>query len=140
MPEVVKSFFEITESVGTVAFVIIMVLVIRASLPIVVRPDGSAVWYLSASFVVLCASTGLRALYWAYAPDVVRDFLGKGFVNTVFLAGLSTGGLLILKVFLTIIPERYRDNYSLFTAPWYPDTSEWRIRLLLNLLRNRINK
>ena len=135
MHELIKDVALMADTLVTAVLVLMHLLILRGFLPLFLRPDGTAVWHLAASYVWLSSAIGARAIYWAYAPDVVRTFLGKGIVNVLFGAALIYGAYLVLKLLWLIIPDIDRGKYSILTAPWYPASSEWRISVLLNLLR-----
>lgn len=91
---------------------------------------------LAASYVWISSAVAARAIYWAYAPEALRTYLGKGLVNCTFTLALIYGGYLVLKLLWLLIPDIDRSKYSILTAPLYPASSEWRLAVLLNLLRN----
>lgn len=136
MPDVVRDIALFADAGLTAVLALLHILILRGFLPIFARPDGTAVWHLAASYVWISSAVAARALYWAYAPEELRAFLGKGVVNCAFTFGLIYGGFLVLKLLWLIIPDIDRPKYSILTAPLYPASSEWRLAVLLNLLRN----
>ncbi|MEE2860874.1 MAG: hypothetical protein VYB46_08690 [Pseudomonadota bacterium] len=136
MPELVQQAALIADAMLTAVLVVLHTMILRGFLPIFARPDGTAVWHLAASYVWISSSVAARAIYWAYAPETLRAFLGKGLVNCAFGAALIYGAYLVLRLLWLIIPDIDRDKYSILTAPLYPASTEWRLSLILNLLRN----
>lgn len=136
MPDLVRDIALFADAGLTAVLTLLHILIMRGFLPIFGRPDGTAVWHLAASYVWISSTVAARAIYWAYAPEELRSFLGKGLVNCTFTLALIYGGFLVLKLLWLIIPDIDRSKYSILTAPLYPAASEWRLGVLLNLLRN----
>lgn len=137
MPELVQDLAQIVDAALTAVLVVMHMMILRGFLPVFARPDGSAVWHLAASYVWISSAIAARALYWAYSPEFVRDFLGKGLVNCAFGGALIYGAYLVLKLLWLIIPETDRHHYSILTAPLYPSGTEWRLSIILNMMRRR---
>lgn len=137
MIDFLQSVAFLTEYGISAVLVGVWVLVIRGFLPIFLRPDGTAVWHLAASFVVMSSAVGARMAYWSFVPIIIRQEVGKGIPNTLFGIGLLYGMFLVLRLLWLIIPEHDRTRYSLLTAPWYPHSAEWRLDIVMNLLRRR---
>lgn len=137
MFEFVQSVAFLTEYGLSAVLVGIWVLILRGFLPIFVRPDGTAVWHLAASFVVLSSAVGMRMAYWSFVAQPIRQEIGKGIPNTLFGLMLVYGMYLVLRLLWLIIPDHDRGRYSLLTAPWYPHGAEWRLDIVMSLLRRR---
>ncbi|MGR3247974.1 MAG: hypothetical protein ACU0DJ_01035 [Paracoccus sp. (in: a-proteobacteria)] len=120
--------------------VVLHAMILRDFLPIFARSDGTAVWHLAASYVWISSTVAARAIYEAYAPEAVRAFLGRGLVDFFFGTALIYGAYLVMRLLWPIIPDIDRDEYSILTAPLYPASSEWRLSLILKLLRNHREK
>lgn len=106
-------------------------LVIRGFLPVMLRPDGSAVYHLSIGVILVLISAACRAIYWDFLP-VALDWIQPGLwylwhgavgrpIPNILLGLIFASGvrhLLILQWLL--IPEHERGRYSILTAPFYP--------------------
>ncbi len=130
----------LAEYAETALIVVMTCLVLKAFISISRRPDGSAVWYLATSFIVLSYSVMGRMAYWTYMPLEFRVMIGRSIPNAIFGALMIWGLYKVLKFLLLIIPDIERDAYSIWSAPWYPHGREWRMERVLQILRRRKEK
>ncbi len=91
---------------------------------------------LAASYVWISSAVAARAIYWAYAPEALRTVSWQRAGQLHLHPCVNLCGYLVLKLLWLLIPDIDRSKYSILTAPLYPASSEWRLAVLLNLLRN----
>lgn len=117
-------------------------LILRGFIPIFLHwRNRDAVWHLAGGIILTVGPLSLRLLYWTLAPllipDDIRQVIGKAPPNVITGAIVIVGIYLLLKLQWLIIPEIDRPRYSILSAAWYPHDTEWRLGIVMNLLRKR---
>lgn len=116
--------------VATIAAVLLG-LVARGLLPMCLRDDGSPVFHLSAGVVLILSAAAIRALYWDALPMVLdlihpglwsiwNHAIGRPVPNILNGLVFILGARHLLVMQLMLIPEHERAQYSIWTAPFYP--------------------
>lgn len=113
-------------------------LILRGFLPIFAHwRNRDAVWHLAGGIILTLGPIAARLAYWAYMPIELRQMIGKAPPNVLTGLIALVGVFLLLKLQWLIIPEHERSRYSILSAPWYPHEKEWRLGIVMNLLRKR---
>lgn len=126
------------ESGVSFAIAVMVLLVLKGLLPIAIRWQlRDTVWHFATGLLLVVGALALRVLYWSYMPIDIRTQIGKPLPNTLFGLIALYGGYLILRLQLLIIPEIDRGKYTIWSAPWYPHDTNWRLGIILRFLRKR---